>query len=81
MKKERIITIDAEAAARAMLIASYSPSALVFHKNTFYATHSTVGSEVYSKSSVENCADINDMHFYDAINDCPVKFAIDGLTL
>jgi hypothetical protein len=78
---KRIIKITSDTAARGLMIASYAPNALVFHKNTFYATHSTVGSEVYSRSAVENCSDVNDMNFYDAISDCPVKFEIEGLSL
>lgn len=79
--KERIITINAEAANRGLIIASYAPTALVFHKKNFYATHSTVGSEVYSKSSVEHCTDINELNFFDAVNNCPVKFKIEDLSL
>lgn len=75
--KERVITINADVANRGLQIASYAPKSIVFHKHNFYASTSTFGSDVYSKSSVEHCTSINDLNFFDSINKCPVIFNIE----
>lgn len=75
--KLKIIEIDASANSRGLLIASYNPNAILFNKGQFYGSYTAFGGEVYSTKSVDpNITDINDLEFFDAISNVPVKFII-----
>ena len=75
--KVKNIEIEASAHHRGLLIASYRPTAIVFHKGQFYASATTIGSEVYSTKSVNPAiADINTLEFFDAISNVSVNFIV-----